>query len=445
MKRFVWLAFLGFAAFSPLAAQDIKLRATIECERECSTVAFSPDGKCVAGGSRDATRIWDISSGKVLATFRDPVVEKRLQPVAAACSLAFSPDGKVLAIGAGNHEAPEVRLWDVATGKNTLTLKSQAWPRDPSESVNGPRVFRSVAFSPDGTILAAGGGYGPHGETRLWDATTGRNWGELPGSSWEINSVAFSPDGKLLASAGNTLTLCVLATGAKPAALLHKTDSRLGKLKVVYNNEKDFGFFACVAFSPDGKTLATAGWDDLTIMRWDAASGKRLATLRGHVGYVAYVAFLPDGSTLLSAGNDDDGSIRLWDVATGKNTVTVFVNRTDGLRGLALSPDGKTLASAAGEDQALGRKNPLTSGSDRGESFNVMTSIWMSKTCVGFQRRSHARTWRNSRIGVRPALGTLYGKVASAGLTPMPTRCRDAFGRRDPCGRGNRRSVFPYN
>jgi WD40 repeat protein len=181
----------------------------------------------------------------------------------------------------------------------------------------------------------------------LWDPATGRHRGDLPESSWEIFSVAFSPDGKLLASAGDTLMLCELASGGRPAACADKASAGPGKVRVLYNSDGDhFHYFACVAFSPDKKTLATAGWDDMKIKRWDVASGKLLATLRGHEGYVAYVAFLSDGKTLLSAGSDGDGTIRMWDVASGRNTATVF-DREDGLHGLAVSPDGKTLVTAA--------------------------------------------------------------------------------------------------
>ncbi len=267
--------------------------------------------------------------------FQEPGGRKQPSPSSQRLALAFSPDGTALAVGGGNQVAAEVHLWNVAAGKETLTLKSQGWPRGLAESVYAPRLFYSVVFSPDGKIIAAGGGDGPHGEVKLWDSATGKHLGDLPASSWQTTSVAFSNDGKVLAS-GAPLRVCILAPAglATPGSNLSAT---------VLKDDRDS---VCVAFSPDGKTLASAGWSSRTVELWDVASGKRLAALRAHKSYVAYVAFLPDGKTLVSAGDYDDGSIRLWDVASGQNTATVMTDHMD-LYGLALSPDGKTLASAA--------------------------------------------------------------------------------------------------
>jgi len=353
MKRLVWLAFLGLAAGAPLAAQEIKPRTTIECEGSSrGGMAFSTDGKRIARGGREATRIWDVASGKVTAIFKNPGGDKRKRWAAEACSLAFSPDGKVLAAGSADPVAAEVRLWDLAVGKTTFTLKSLGWPRQPTESAYVARVFRSLAFSPDGTVLAAGGGDVCHGEVKLWDPATGKHLGDLDlpwsASSEGIASLAFSADGKLFAlGGGRALMLFALATGAKPESLVGKAPNGPPRQRAL--SESDF---ECVSFSPDGKTLATAGWDRKIVELWDTGSGKRLATFHGHKGNVTHVAFLPDGKSLLSGGDDYDGTIRLWDVASGRNTATASVDTPDdkmNLLGCTLSPDGKTLATALSE------------------------------------------------------------------------------------------------
>ncbi len=150
----------------------------------------------------------------------------------------------------------------------------------------------------------------------------------LKGHTGYVYSVAFSPDGKTLASGSSdrTIRLWDVETGTHLRTLRGHTSN-------VWS----------VAFSPDGQTLAS-GSSDRTIRLWDVATGAALHTLRGHTGGVLSIAFSPDGQTLASGSSDR--TIRLWDVATGAALHTLR-GHTGGVYSVAFSPDGQTLASGS--------------------------------------------------------------------------------------------------
>ncbi|MBN3891729.1 MAG: WD40 repeat domain-containing protein [Nostoc sp. JL31] len=153
----------------------------------------------------------------------------------------------------------------------------------------------------------------------------------LEGHRDEVWGVAFSPDGKTIASGSydTSVKLWNAATGKEITTFKGHSDE-----------------VNSVAFSPDGKTIASASSDN-TVKLWDAAKGKPISTLKGHSDGVGGVAFSPDGKTIASGSYDT--SVKLWNAATGKE-ITTFKGHSDEVNSVAFSPDGKTIASASSDN-----------------------------------------------------------------------------------------------
>jgi WD40 repeat protein len=237
-------------------------------------------------------------------------------------SVAFSPDGNILASGSISGE---IILWDEATHERL---------GDPLKGHSGANV-NSVAFSPDGNTLASGG---DDGTVVLWDVQN-RNLIGVPlrGHTDHVTSVAFSPDGKTLASASWDSTI-----------ILWDVETRHAIGQPLTGNS---GSLLILAFSPDGKILASGG-DDRTIQLWDVENHQPMGKpLKGHNDSVRSLAFSPDGRALVSGS--DDNTIIAWDPATGQPIGQPVTGHSSAVTSLAFSPDGKLLASGSWDNTVI--------------------------------------------------------------------------------------------
>ncbi len=266
-------------------------------------------------------------------------------------AVAFSPSGKVVAaIDADGG----IRLWGRAGGER------RRWRQ-------GAGNRAPLAFSPDGRLLASGDGSVVH----LWDAVTGAEVRRLTGHQGTIHCLAFSPDGRTLASGaveglryvGTDVIVAKRSPGDK---VLRLWDVSTGGVAGEIAGHEDG--IETVAWSPDGRLLATGGWDR-TIRVWNRSSGAELHCFTGSDASVGQVLFLPDGKTLISAG--DDHTLRFWDVTEGKQ-LRYAGGGDRPVDGIALSPDGKTIASAGSAglrlwDAATGEeRKPAPEGASSG-------------------------------------------------------------------------------
>jgi WD40 repeat protein/serine/threonine protein kinase len=352
--------------------------ATFAQSGPCLGVAASADGQLVAAAGGDGVTVWDLRTRRVLRE-----LGKGNGPY---LRLAFSSDGRFLAAGTGNNElsgrfhpliqtaelrqrglikgddelerrglpTTAVRVWDVSTGREVVSAVSfvdEVW---------------SVAFSPDGSRLAAGDF---SGAVKLLPLDGGPVL-TLAGPGGAVCDLHFAPDGQRLFgvaedgdvrvwdasgkvvegrdSPRKTLRPCVLSpnaqrlavvlTGAVPPIVEVRDRSGTAEPRQLRGHSTEV---QCLVFAPDGGRMATGSLDQ-TIRLWDPLYGREVGVLKGHTAFVRSLAFSGDGQYLVSGA--DDGTVKVWDARRGQGPV-VLTGHTAIVASVAYSPDGRWLAT----------------------------------------------------------------------------------------------------
>ena len=273
-----------------------------------TSLAVSPDGKTlVAIGQKGPARVIDLVSHKIRAVIPNAGI--------AYPTVAFSPDGQTLAVGT----CKDLSLWSAATLERVLKLSF------------GYVATTKIAFSPAGGLLA----YAARprwdldgGDVTVLKYTTGEPVARFPGAGGQV---AFSPDARLLAMGGSNgvTTVVELTTG--------KTVARLRQRGVLWT----------MVFTPHGHGLLTSYGDDDVLDLWNLDSQQVARSLTGHTDWIWQIAFSPDGRTMATVSNDE--TVRLWDVATWQ-TRDILRGHDHPIWAVAFSPEGRRLFTGASDE-----------------------------------------------------------------------------------------------
>lgn len=393
------------------------------------TIAYSPDGKFAISGDDKIPKLWDLTTGVLLRTFKGSNDN--------VSALAFSPDGTRIVSGGW-----PMRLWDAASGELLREFKVTDYANFVAFSPNGARILAgdrgktnlwdpdtgnvvqhfegkpyAAAFSPDGTQVAIASDRAQYA-LDLWQVSAGALVRSFTGHTDKISAVSFSPRGDLVVSGdeGGTARLWDLKTGQ-----LIRTFDTGGEIGGERESSRRI---QTIAFTHGGaRVLAgcNAGDSDKggrgSLIQWETSSGTRLHTAKAEVaktgeskGFISAVALSPDGKTILSGGAEK--VLKRWDADT-LTELTPVATSTKAVYDLATSPDGRNLLSSSADswlklwDLETGRLQRFVAQSSEpswvtispsGANFVFDGALWDISTGARLRQK-----YSTSKSGVLPA------------------------------------------
>ena len=322
--------------------QYLSTLSSLEGDLGINSVTFSPDGSILASDGKDnKINLWNWQTGKCLRTLEG-------HSGLMITTMAFSPDGSILATGSSDKT---IKLWDYKTGECLRTLKGHSdW-------------VSSIAFSSDSYTLASAS---RDDTIKVWDYNIGKCLGTIDVHlDYGVSTIAFSPDGYILASNnGYDIKLqqvpfykfvimnsdwvrclafspdnSMIATGSDDDTITLRTSDNKN-IRTIRGHK---GNINGITFTSDSKVLAS-GSEDKTIKLWNCQTRQCLNTLIGHSDSVRCVAFSPDGTVLASGSNDK--TIKLWDWKTGK-CLNTLIDHGSAVTSISFSSDQSTLISGS--------------------------------------------------------------------------------------------------
>jgi WD40 repeat protein len=398
---------------------------------QVEALAVAPGGSCVASGDwLGWIHMWQPDSGVCLRRIRahSDVIDE----------IVFAPDGSWLASASDDGK---VALWDSATGEQLAVLEGhtgEVWSvavspdgrnlascgmdgtvriwavpeGEPTAMLKMPEgVCTAVAFSPQGHLAYSSGKLEDQGRITILRAQAWQEMLVLEGHPKHVNCLAFSPDGRALASGGweGRVITWDTRSGSAMAQMQH-----------------DGPVFA-VSYSADGARLCT-GSEDRIVRIWDVAGNRLLRTLTGHSGPVGAAAFLPDGRHIMSASTD--GSVKVWDSEKSTGAVLTLEGHIGAVAGVAFSRGGDEVASA-GQDGTVRLWDPDTgnaartletgAGAGNGVAFlpdgRVATACWDGSVVVSNKAVNNVSMRINAHDGVARCVAVSPGgdRLATGG------------------------------